>query len=37
VAWYADHRSWWEPLLDRAPVVEGAWTTDPPPDAAGRS
>ena len=27
VAWYAGHRSWWEPLRDRAPVVEGAWGT----------
>jgi dTDP-glucose 4,6-dehydratase len=26
VAWYADHRSWWEPLRDRAPVVEEAWS-----------
>ena len=26
VRWYAEHRSWWEPLRDRAPVVEGAWT-----------
>jgi dTDP-glucose 4,6-dehydratase len=27
VAWYAAHRSWWEPLRDRAPVVEEeAWT-----------
>jgi dTDP-glucose 4,6-dehydratase len=26
VSWYADHRSWWEPLRDRAPVVEeSAW------------
>jgi len=25
VGWYADHRSWWEPLVDRAPVLEGAW------------
>ncbi|HUF32034.1 MAG TPA: dTDP-glucose 4,6-dehydratase [Acidimicrobiales bacterium] len=25
VAWYADNRSWWEPLLGRAPVVEAAW------------
>jgi len=25
VGWYADHRSWWEPLIDRAPVLEGAW------------
>ena len=23
--WYASHRSWWEPLLERAPVVEDAW------------
>ncbi|MGH8874763.1 MAG: dTDP-glucose 4,6-dehydratase [Acidimicrobiia bacterium] len=26
VAWYAEHRSWWEPLRRRAPVVEdSAW------------
>jgi dTDP-glucose 4,6-dehydratase len=25
VAWYADHRAWWEPLVDRAPVIEGGW------------
>ncbi len=25
VAWYAAHRDWWEPLRDRAPVVEDAW------------
>ena len=25
VRWYADNRAWWEPLLDRAPVVETAW------------
>jgi dTDP-glucose 4,6-dehydratase len=25
VAWYAGHRDWWEPLRDRAPVVETAW------------
>jgi dTDP-glucose 4,6-dehydratase len=24
VEWYAANRGWWEPLLDRAPVVEGA-------------
>jgi len=23
--WYAENRAWWEPLLDRAPVVEDAW------------
>ena len=28
VAWYADNRAWWEPLLDRAPVAEGsAWSS----------
>jgi dTDP-glucose 4,6-dehydratase len=26
VAWYAANRGWWEPLRDRAPVVETAWT-----------
>ena len=25
VAWYAEHRGWWEPLRDRAPVDEAAW------------
>jgi dTDP-glucose 4,6-dehydratase len=25
VAWYADNRAWWEPLRDRAPVVEENW------------
>ena len=25
VRWYADHRGWWEPLMDRAPVVESSW------------
>ncbi|MDA8056931.1 MAG: dTDP-glucose 4,6-dehydratase [Actinomycetota bacterium] len=33
VSWYADHRSWWEPLRDRAPVVEGAWTGGSQPPA----
>ena len=27
VQWYAEHRAWWEPLRDRAPVVETAWGT----------
>ena len=27
VAWYAANRDWWEPLRDRAPVVEDAWAT----------
>jgi dTDP-glucose 4,6-dehydratase len=27
VQWYAQNRDWWEPLRERAPVVEGAaWT-----------
>jgi dTDP-glucose 4,6-dehydratase len=26
VAWYAEHRDWWEPLRARAPVEESAWT-----------
>jgi dTDP-glucose 4,6-dehydratase len=26
VAWYAEHRDWWEPLKERAPVVETAWS-----------
>jgi dTDP-glucose 4,6-dehydratase len=25
ISWYADNRSWWEPLRDRSPVVETAW------------
>jgi dTDP-glucose 4,6-dehydratase len=25
VAWYAEHREWWEQLLDRAPVIEDSW------------
>ena len=25
VAWYADRRDWWEPLVGRAPVAETAW------------
>ena len=29
VEWYATHRGWWEPLLDRAPVVETAWGARP--------
>jgi dTDP-glucose 4,6-dehydratase len=35
VRWYADHRSWWEPLRDRAPVVESDWrpTGQPQPAA----
>ncbi len=33
VAWYADRRAWWEPLRDRAPVVETDWSPSTP--AAG--
>ncbi len=29
VAWYAANRDWWEPLRDRAPVVETAWSVAP--------
>ena len=30
IDWYADHRDWWEPLRDRAPVAEtSAWTAAP--------
>ncbi|HMK62114.1 MAG TPA: GDP-mannose 4,6-dehydratase, partial [Acidimicrobiales bacterium] len=25
VAWYEANRTWWEPLKDRAPVVETSW------------
>ncbi|MFN8037072.1 MAG: dTDP-glucose 4,6-dehydratase [Acidimicrobiia bacterium] len=32
IRWYAAHRDWWEPLRDRAPVVESAWVAgDPAP------
>jgi dTDP-glucose 4,6-dehydratase len=27
IRWYAGNRSWWEPLLDRRPVIEGNWTS----------
>ncbi len=27
VQWYAEHRSWWEPLRGRSEVVETAWAT----------
>jgi len=30
IRWYADHREWWEPLRDRAPVVESGWTDRDP-------
>jgi dTDP-glucose 4,6-dehydratase len=33
VEWYAANRGWWQPLLDRAPVVETAWVAGP---ASGR-
>jgi dTDP-glucose 4,6-dehydratase len=26
IDWYADNRQWWEPLRDRAPVVETRWS-----------
>ena len=34
VRWYASHRSWWQPLRDRAPVVESAWQPQAEPDRA---
>jgi dTDP-glucose 4,6-dehydratase len=30
VAWYRDHREWWEPLVGRAPVDEAAWSASRP-------
>ena len=27
VAWYTANRAWWEPLRERAPVVESGWAT----------
>jgi dTDP-glucose 4,6-dehydratase len=27
VMWYAEHREWWEPLRERAPVDEDAWAS----------
>jgi dTDP-glucose 4,6-dehydratase len=29
VRWYAANRAWWEPLRDRAPVVESSWGDEP--------
>ncbi len=29
VRWYAENREWWEPLRDRAPVVETSWAPSP--------
>ncbi|MCL4292894.1 MAG: dTDP-glucose 4,6-dehydratase [Acidimicrobiia bacterium] len=29
VRWYGAHRDWWEPLRDRAPVVEESWAGAP--------
>jgi dTDP-glucose 4,6-dehydratase len=29
VAWYGENRAWWEPLADRAPVVETDWQGQP--------
>ena len=34
VHWYASHRKWWEPLVDRAPVVETSWA-ERGPDSEG--
>jgi dTDP-glucose 4,6-dehydratase len=36
VTWYAANRAWWEPLLDRAPVIESDWApAAPSPASAG--
>ncbi|MGO9027531.1 MAG: dTDP-glucose 4,6-dehydratase [Acidimicrobiales bacterium] len=35
VRWYADNRAWWEPLRDRAPVVEGTWNGPSPSPGQG--
>ncbi|MBA2625971.1 MAG: dTDP-glucose 4,6-dehydratase [Acidimicrobiia bacterium] len=35
--WYAEHRSWWEPLVGRAPVTEGGWATAEPAGGPGGS
>ena len=35
VGWYAANRAWWEPLRDRAPVVETAWGAGPADGAVG--
>ena len=37
VEWYAANRAWWEPLLDRAPVVETAWSAGPASGAVARA
>jgi dTDP-glucose 4,6-dehydratase len=29
VRWYEANRAWWEPLRDRAPVVETSWASSP--------
>src|SRR5579862_2640224 len=34
VAWYAEHESWWRPLIGRSPVVEGSWEQADPHAAA---
>jgi len=30
IRWYEEHREWWEPLRERAPVVESRWGGDDP-------
>jgi dTDP-glucose 4,6-dehydratase len=34
VAWYAENRAWWEPLIGRSPVIEASWTPAPSADEA---
>jgi dTDP-glucose 4,6-dehydratase len=26
IQWYVDNKSWWEPLLERAPIIEDQWS-----------
>jgi len=26
IRWYAENRTWWEPLIGRSPVIEGTWS-----------
>lgn len=37
VEWYAANRTWWEPLIGRAPVVESAWSAARPAGTEERS
>jgi dTDP-glucose 4,6-dehydratase len=32
IAWYGEHRDWWEPLIGRSPVIEDSWSKIVPGD-----